>query len=105
MKVITKREALLNVARRWRQQYPTNIADATKVEIGEKLLAMPIGSITEAAINAVIGNDSWTKLECDECEKDSGALVVFEAGERFINICEPCIRRGQRQLEGAETAQ
>lgn len=42
-------------------------------------------------IDAIIGNDNWTKVTCDECQKNVKAVAVFETSEFPLHLCHDCI--------------
>lgn len=109
MRLITTRDKIRDVAECWKQQYCAS--DGWWVVYGnpqpdviyERLLALP-DTATERDVAAIIGNDSWTRLMCDECGHNVNALVVF--GEKpvgqtaFIRLCPDCLRYAVTALDG-----
>lgn len=100
MKLLTKESHIKTVARRWKKQYfwegewhNTYFSDSAEVY---KALRKELRSTfpdREASINVIIGNDSWTTIGCDECQKDVEILVELGADrEHQIQICPDCLR-------------
>lgn len=87
-KKISKRDVCLSVPDRWAEQYATTTNQRQK-EITEALNALPVAALTPERICKIIGNDSWTKLECAECGADKD--YVFELEKQ--TICERCINK------------
>jgi hypothetical protein len=91
MEVITREEHIKNVPKMWKLQYPGG-----KEGIYEKLLdAKPL---TKEKVDAIIGNESWTRLSCDECEKDVDIVVIFSDSETSRAICKKCITKASRKI-------
>lgn len=95
MELITERSRIKGVADAWDAQHgpefrPT-LSGSSKT-ISEKLHALNLSRVSAATVNKIIGNDSWTKLTCDECRADVKKLVVFyhEGGDAVYDICESC---------------
>lgn len=93
MQLRTRRLLAARAAERWQQQYAQRIklgiplADGTSAgDVLKRLLALGTNP-TPAAVNEVIGNDSWTDLECNECDRKQQSVVMF--GD--IAVCESCI--------------
>ncbi len=101
MKIITKRDAILKVADRWYEQYqPLPRADnngpmATRV--WESLKALDRTTATATDVAAIIGNDSWTNLKCDECGIDVEAIIVVgqepDYESRTASLCLECLTK------------
>jgi hypothetical protein len=88
MSWITKRDKILSVADRWREQYPKE-----KEDVYKKLKSLNLETASEKEVSDIIGNDSWTNIMCDECEKDVGAVYHLECYEQNIRICLWCLKR------------
>ena len=108
MKRITERDRILSVAEAWDAQYSINIkgaiprANAEKLAISKRLHAMNLNKVNASAVDKVIGNDSWTRVMCEECEKDVGqAVVLYGSGsDSAIEICESCLNLAKRVIQG-----
>lgn len=95
MELITERSRIKTVAERWDACYGPDfrpIAGGSSKTISEKLHALNLSKVSAATVNKIIGNDTWTKLTCDECLADVKKLVVFyhEGGDAVYDICESC---------------
>lgn len=96
--IITKAEHVKTVARRWAEQYPKR-ADPDHTEHGQIRIALKaMKSPTVEKINELIGNDSWTRLDCEICEKDAPALICFSDGySRSISVCALCAAKAVKK--------
>jgi len=95
VELITERSRIKTVAERWDAQYGPDfrpIAGGSSKTISEKLHALNLSKVSVKTVNKIIGDDSWTKLTCDECRADVKKLVVFyhEGGDALYDICESC---------------
>jgi hypothetical protein len=107
MKLRTEREEIRKVANRWNSQYAGSHwrKDAEKNEIGRRLNAMDAETATADDVAAIIGNDSWIDVRCDECGTRKQTLVHFgdepdyEANWQFL--CGDCLTAGLKLLGGA----
>ncbi len=112
MNVITKKDLIAGVARRWDRQYPPGvmkslppISGALDVSsVSARLHALPPDA-TEADVAAAIGNGRWTKLQCDECRADVDVVVSVGAEPDYesatARICLPCAEKAVAALRSA----
>ena len=114
MKRITERDRILTVAERWDAQYSINIegmpprpdnplaSGDTARQISERLHKLNLKKVKASTVNNVIGNDSWTRIKCEECEKDvEQAVVLYGSGsDSAIEICESCLNLAKRVIQG-----
>lgn len=43
-------------------------------------------------VNAIIGNDSWTRTECEVCGTLDAPVVVFDVGDMYCTeVCRSCL--------------
>lgn len=107
MRVVAVRPAF--VADRWRDSYLGHAVDdplddgRTWQQVEAEIRALP-DDASVIAIDAVIGNHSWTYLECAECRNDiqRGVRVGYEEDRRYPGtgsyskwgavLCESCLR-------------
>ena len=95
MDKITRQMMADDAAKRWRAQYPKGHCDASKEAIYEALAALPAGTAPND-VDAIIGNGSWTDLNCDECGAEDVDFVV-RVGEdpdyesHTARLCGVCI--------------
>jgi len=75
--LITERDQIRRVADRWGEQYGGNDwkDDEEKQSIHRKLIALDKETCSAADVAAIIGNDSWSRLDCDNCDADVTAVV------------------------------
>ena len=86
MKVLTLKQVIKDVPKRWKAQYPNG-----KNGIYEKLIAAK--PLSKKKVDTIIGNESWTSLECTECEKQVKVVVMLEKTEYATNLCEDCLNK------------
>lgn len=102
MRLITVRDQVRNVAKRWRAQYPRpedrtgKVASGMHRAIGEALERIDPDFTSVREVDRIIGNGSWTKVPgCSECKRDDLERVL-EVGEVFgweshtVYLCEEC---------------
>lgn len=96
---VTKQMLRDAVAERWKHTYFNNpepgvwrdtITHDSK-ETYEKLLALR--NPTNEDIAAIIGNASWTRLQCDSCRKDREALSSFSIYDHSLYLCKDCLEK------------
>jgi hypothetical protein len=96
MKTLTKEKHIANVPARWRAQYGHGrwLSDYKKQDIQNKLdSVLP----NQDKYEEIIGNASWTRLECDSCGKDVEIVVFIKAraSEEYGEsaICKNCLEK------------
>jgi hypothetical protein len=91
MKLITQRDIIRDIANRWRSQYPAS-------KMYKKLLALNLETVTAKEIDAIVGNDSWTRTpRCSECGKQDGDDILQVGQEPDCEsetawLCMRCFR-------------
>jgi hypothetical protein len=109
MKRITERDRILTVAERWDAQYSINIEGVpprpsgdTARQISERLHKLNLKKVKASTVNKVIGNDEWTRVLCEECEKDVEQVVALYGWSEntAIEICESCLNLAKRVIQG-----
>lgn len=96
MELITERSRIKTVAEQWDAQYAPEFrptASGSSKTISEKLHALNLSKVSAATVNKIIGNDSWTRIVCDECQKPVTKVVVLYHpgdGSAAFEICESC---------------
>lgn len=96
MELITERSRIKTVAERWDAVYgpefrPT--AGGSSKEKSEKLHALNLSKVSANTVNKIIGNDTWTRIVCDECLKPvTKVAVLYNPGDKsaVFEICESC---------------
>jgi len=107
MEITTQRDLIRVVAKRWRDTYepfeqwdmrPTIFGPAQdKKAIALKLDKLDPETATPEDVAAVIGNESWTRLTCDECGQDVAAILTvgqeLDYGSQTASICRKCAEK------------
>ena len=95
MELITERSRIKGVADAWDAQYgpefrPTH--SGSSKETSEKLHALNLSKVSANTVNKIIGNDTWTRLVCYECQKPVTKVAVLYTGDgaAAFQICESC---------------
>ena len=96
MELITERSRIKGVADAWDAQYGPDfrpINGGSSKETSEKLHALNLSKVSAATVNKIIGNDAWTRMQCDACRQAVKKLVVLYHpgdGSAAFEICESC---------------
>lgn len=103
--VVSEVDRARKAPQRWDEHYRGwSSRDYHKKRITAELLALPEADRTPERIAAIIGNDSWSAVECDQCgERVPVAVTVGQPPDyesSTATICEPCLRRALALLEG-----
>ena len=96
MIVHTTRTQILGVAAAWREQYghyKDQSWEWARV-IGRQLDALDGETASAKDVEAIIGNDTWTKLQCEECESAADIVLEFKCASRSIMVCRGCLQKG-----------
>lgn len=81
----------------WNQYFPFTGISADKEEVYIKLSVLDRESASPKDISGVIGNDSWTRMSCDECKREVDWLI--QVGEkrdyesRTACLCKQCVAK------------
>ena len=97
MNIRTKQDRIDSVAYRFEDQYhqrldDTNIFSALTRRTQIFLLRE---ATTEDEIEAIIGNRTWTRNECDECERDCDILVETQG----YYFCLSCLKEAIQLIQ------
>ena len=97
MKLLSEREQVRSVVKRWRERYPDPEFRLRDLD------ALDPETATAEDVAAAMGNRSWVcQRTCDECGEDSWSCV--ELGEEpddescTATICEGCLRKALARL-------
>lgn len=92
MILITQRGKIKDVVKNWERQYPPKTTEPDKAEIGQKLRKLNLDKAMIHDVEKIIGNYSWTRLRCDECNREDDELLsVVQVGT--VNMCKECAKR------------
>lgn len=99
MKIITKQDRILGVSEAWRKQHPVGCKESFEIKY-KKLKALR--NLTEKTIALIIGNRSWTRLECTECRLDSDIIIQFDDVPNYetstVWICLQCLEKAKNRI-------
>lgn len=98
MKVITSRDkikgAISSFIRAWGDGSYT--ADNRNRMVGKELRALDPETATAEQVDEIIGNRSWTRLKCNECDKEVEGLVCIgeepDYDSQTAFVCFACLR-------------
>lgn len=102
MKAVYERDLIRGVAERWRLNYEhggewkppkSSLYRFDARAIYNALSALDAETATTADVTAIIGNDSWTKLTCNECRLQVSDVVEFDIDEESFAVCRDCLRK------------
>ena len=98
MELITKKSILESLPQRWQMQYSTSrqFFDGSWSDDKIKMLKSE-SPLTEERAKEILGNNSWTRNNCDECRKDVYATVQLGQEPDYesatANICLECLNK------------
>lgn len=103
--IITKSQVVADVPDNWARQYDARVfrVSEEQKEITSKLRSLPKG-FTAEQVDEIVGNKSWTRIFCEECEEEVDAVAEFKSSERFVHVCEVCIRKAGIAIRAARKA-
>jgi len=103
MKLITQRDMILGVAKRWFAQYGHALHESgfrdthTFGNTLERLRLLDLETASAKDVADIIGNASWTDLTCDECQ--SHVDLVVQVGQEpdyesaTASLCKECLAK------------
>ena len=93
MKLITERDLIRNVLDSWCAQYPEKIGE--NYQIMKKLMDLNRETATSEEVNAIIGNETWTSINCDQCGKYVSLAVIVgqepDVDSNTVIVCDRCL--------------
>jgi hypothetical protein len=108
MKLITQRNLIKEVAQRWKQHYYCNNKNEWAQYSGmnntknvyDSLVKLDFNTCSVNEVNKIVGNNMWTEITCDECEKKVSAVVQVGEEEnhdtRTANLCFKCLDKAAK---------
>ena len=102
MHLITVRDRIKAIPVEWRRQYykPISMSWGTLInrdagQVYTKLCGLDTDTCLKQDIDTIIGNTSWTRIVCDNCGKDVGAVIQLgqelDYESSTANICVDCL--------------
>lgn len=101
--ITTRKSVIAAAPDRWEAQYAdyTGSDVSGKTRITEALKALPAADVTKENVDLIIGNESWTRLVCDQCQQDSDVLANFDGCSEYpVSICLKCLKKANRLIRG-----
>ena len=95
-----------HAADRWRAQYEGKCAYLFSGEpwgVKHRALVALGPKPDPDDVDRIIGNKSWTRNTCDECNADADTVQVGQAPDyesRTADLCEACLRRALSAFGG-----
>lgn len=100
LKIITKRDIIKTVTKRWKRQYHHIFAQNPEwKKTLKKLERLNLETVAPETIEKIIGNDSWTTMQCDLCRNKIEKGIHLTDSEYFIVYCETCIDKMKEMLK------
>ncbi len=109
MEVITKAQHIADIPNRWNIQYnclrkasgedSAVFKTSRQYTTYQRLIAEK--ELTKEKADLIIGNDSWTELECSGCDRENlqAVAIVTEHDGHPIYLCLECIGEALRSLK------
>lgn len=91
MRVIYRAEVIASAPDRWAHQYKGYGRETDKGVKTTRLAALKGTRFTADQVDKIIGNETWTALECDECEQNSEAVVCITLFDDDVRLCALCL--------------
>lgn len=103
MIVITTRDRIKDVAKRWKAQYHSKGGWVVPIfgnreEVYLDLKKLNIDTCKKEDVDNIIGNTSWTDLTCNECNRHRNSLVILEKSESYFEICPSCLTKAKEKI-------
>jgi hypothetical protein len=110
-RLITSRDLIRQLPERWKNQYDGPHGNKywdtvlqgrknnlTTAQIYNKLTSLDLKTVSRAEVDEIIGNDSWTLIQCTECLKHVEKVVHFNDPPNSIegigaDICRDCFNK------------
>lgn len=98
----TRHSKASEAADAWEYQY-----DGDRNGVAAKIRALGKNPAPDA-VDAIIGNSSWTRCTCDECDRDVEAVVQFGDEEPYYDsdtvwVCRECLELALKMFETQES--
>lgn len=108
--ILTTHKLAAQASARWLRQYKIHggynwksPAGKSGEEVYNQLLALGPNP-DPLQVNEIIGNDSWTRLTCCQCDNSVDAVIVFNDGDdNTCNVCIDCIKESYIYLKHINT--
>lgn len=96
--LLTKQHLVNTVDERWKKQYYRGGSWQYCTDEKYEQLANLGKNKNPEDVDKIIGNSSWTRLICNNCNKDVDAVFVFGIVEESCYVCENCVSIAVQQF-------
>ncbi len=105
MKLIRQRDVIREVVDAFARSFAQHMdnvdifpdKETPRAKLG-RLMALDLETCKAAAVDAIVGNQSWTTVECDECTMENRSMhprldvvAEFQRGEKSVRVCGGCM--------------
>jgi len=104
MEIVNKQTKVDTIRKRWEDQYPPG-RDPDKWEhVNKRLIEDPPQTCEE--IDELIGNKSWTRIRCYQCDEEKDVVVRvgeepdYESSTSWI--CKDCLKIALKMIKDYE---
>lgn len=101
--LITTRDLIRTSAERWMSTFNQDQPRSVHHLKGARLAALDLETATRDDVQAIVGNDSLTKLLCCQCGQETDAVVVvgqeIDWESRTAELCLSCMRLAANLVE------
>lgn len=106
MRFVTKKDLCDRIAETWREQYGIRMHNGELVNfvsgpadvLDKYTKLVSLVNPLEKTIDQIIGNESWTRLHCDHCDKEVNEVAIFKAAEHSLYLCLKCLEEARMEL-------
>ena len=100
MELMTQRDRIRTVVKRWEAAYSGGISvryGQEKFNILDKLKGLDLETVRAAVVDDIIGNNTWTIADCSECGQTVPDVVMvgenpdYESNTAYL--CRECAER------------
>ena len=99
--LLTKQHLVNTVDECWKKQYYRDDSwypyNDDKIQKYEKLVNLGENKNQED-VDKIIGNSSWTRLICHNCNKDVEAVFIFGTAHDSLYVCKDCVKVAAQQF-------
>jgi hypothetical protein len=107
IKIIERDDIIAGAVDAWTKQYSQAGVRERQQKKTEELQKLPANKRTRENIDRIIGNNSWTCLNCDLCGSDVERVVRIgenpDYDARWQDVCQDCLQECQDTLSQALT--
>lgn len=108
MLIITTRDRIREVAKRWGQAYGKGQYGQDKMETLSKLSLLDLETVSAEKVDEIIGNKSWTSQRCDECDEYVHSVVRLgmepDYDSNTAYVCFDCLSKAAALVGESDTA-